>query len=44
MRGAHGERTLALVLDGVLCITLSFWQDWLVDAARRFRAIAEPDP
>jgi phosphoglycolate phosphatase-like HAD superfamily hydrolase len=34
---------LALELDGVLGDTRSLWADWLDDAARRFRAIAELD-
>jgi phosphoglycolate phosphatase-like HAD superfamily hydrolase len=35
--------TLALELDGVLGETRRLWADWLDDAARRFRSIAELD-
>jgi phosphoglycolate phosphatase-like HAD superfamily hydrolase len=35
--------TLALELDGVLGDTRRLWADWLDDAARRFRSIAELD-
>jgi phosphoglycolate phosphatase-like HAD superfamily hydrolase len=34
---------LALELDGVLGDTRRLWADWLDDAARRFRSIAELD-
>ena len=34
---------LALELDGVLGDTRRLWGDWLEDAARRFRSIAELD-
>jgi phosphoglycolate phosphatase-like HAD superfamily hydrolase len=34
---------LALELDGVLGDTRRLWTDWLADAARRFRSIAELD-
>ena len=34
---------LALELDGVLGDTHRLWSDWLEDAARRFRSIAELD-
>ena len=34
---------LALDLDGVLGDTRRLWADWLDDAARRFRSIAELD-
>lgn len=34
---------LALELDGVLGDTRGLWTDWLEDAARRFRPIAELD-
>lgn len=37
-------RALALDLDGVLGDTRPLWRDWLEDAARRFRSIAELDP
>lgn len=35
---------LALDLDGVLADTRPLWREWLVDASRRFRAIAPLDP
>jgi phosphoglycolate phosphatase-like HAD superfamily hydrolase len=37
-------RTLAIDLDGVLGDTRPLWEDWLADAARRFRSIAPLDP
>jgi phosphoglycolate phosphatase-like HAD superfamily hydrolase len=37
-------RTLALDLDRVLGDTRPLWEDWLEDAARRFRSIAPLDP
>jgi phosphoglycolate phosphatase-like HAD superfamily hydrolase len=37
-------RAVAIDLDGVLGDTRPLWRDWLADAARRFRAIAELDP
>jgi phosphoglycolate phosphatase-like HAD superfamily hydrolase len=35
---------VAIDLDGVLGDTRPLWNDWLEDAARRFRSIAELDP
>jgi phosphoglycolate phosphatase-like HAD superfamily hydrolase len=35
---------LALDFDAVLADTRPLWRDWLEDAARRFRSIAELDP
>ena len=37
-------RAVALELDGVLGDTRPLWNDWLADAARRFKAIAPLDP
>lgn len=37
-------RALAIELDGVLGDTRPLWDDWLEDAARRFRPIAPLDP
>ena len=37
-------RAVALDLDAVLGDTRPLWRDWLEDAARRFRTIAELDP
>jgi phosphoglycolate phosphatase-like HAD superfamily hydrolase len=37
-------KAVAIDLDGVLGDTRPLWRDWLADAARRFRAIAELDP
>lgn len=35
---------VAVELDGVLGDTRPLWNDWIADAARRFRAIAELEP
>jgi phosphoglycolate phosphatase-like HAD superfamily hydrolase len=37
-------QAVAIELDGVLGDTRPLWRDWLEDAARRFRSIAELDP
>jgi phosphoglycolate phosphatase-like HAD superfamily hydrolase len=37
-------RAIAIELDGVLGDTRPLWNDWLEDAARRFRTIAPLDP
>src|SRR5262245_18698299 len=37
-------RGVAIELDGVLGDTRPLWEDWLADAARRFRSIAPLDP
>jgi phosphoglycolate phosphatase-like HAD superfamily hydrolase len=37
-------RPLAIALDGVLGDTRPLWNDWLADAARRFRSIAPLEP
>jgi phosphoglycolate phosphatase-like HAD superfamily hydrolase len=37
-------RALAIELDGVLGDTRPLWDDWLAEAARRFRSIAPLDP
>ena len=37
-------RPIAIDLDGVLGDTRPLWNDWLADAARRFRSIAPLDP
>jgi phosphoglycolate phosphatase-like HAD superfamily hydrolase len=37
-------RAVAIELDGVLGDTRPLWEDWLADAARRFRSIAPLDP
>ena len=37
-------KPLAIELDGVLGDTRPLWNDWLEDAARRFRSIAPLDP
>jgi phosphoglycolate phosphatase-like HAD superfamily hydrolase len=37
-------RAIAIDLDGVLGDTRPLWNDWLEDAARRFRSIAPLDP
>jgi phosphoglycolate phosphatase-like HAD superfamily hydrolase len=37
-------KAAALDLDAALGDTRPLWRDWLADAARRFRAIAELDP
>jgi phosphoglycolate phosphatase-like HAD superfamily hydrolase len=37
-------RPLAIELDGVLGDTRPLWNDWLTDAARRFRSIAPLEP
>ena len=37
-------RAIAIELDGVLGDTRPLWNDWLEDAARRFRSIAPLEP
>jgi phosphoglycolate phosphatase-like HAD superfamily hydrolase len=37
-------RAIAIDLDGVLGDTRALWNDWLEDAARRFRSIAPLEP
>lgn len=37
-------RAVAIELDGVLGDTRPLWDDWLADAARRFRSIAPLEP
>ncbi|HEY3050540.1 MAG TPA: hypothetical protein VGJ40_02360 [Gaiellaceae bacterium] len=37
-------RAVAIELDGVLGDTRPLWNDWLADAARRFRSIAPLEP
>ena len=37
-------RAVAIELDGVLGDTRPLWNDWLADAARRFRSIASLEP
>jgi phosphoglycolate phosphatase-like HAD superfamily hydrolase len=37
-------RAVAIELDGVLGDTRALWEDWLADAARRFRSIAPLEP
>jgi phosphoglycolate phosphatase-like HAD superfamily hydrolase len=37
-------KAVAIELDGVLGDTRPLWEDWLADAARRFRSIAPLEP
>jgi phosphoglycolate phosphatase-like HAD superfamily hydrolase len=37
-------RAIAIELDGVLGDTRTLWDDWLADAARRFRSITPLEP
>ena len=39
-----GLSAVAVELDGALADTRPLWREWVADAARRFRAIAELDP
>ena len=42
--GGQSPEAVAIELDGALGDTRELWNDWLEDAARRFRAIAPLDP